>query len=79
MRPEGNRGRYVRRGGPIPQIYPDTLAGLEQALKDCVSSSRFLPDNIIYLTRHHAGHQDTLRVFQAGHDITPYSDLGEQE
>jgi hypothetical protein len=72
-----NRGRYVRRGGPIPQIYPDTLAGLEQALKDCVTSSRFLPDNIIYLVRVRKDSQDTLRVFQSGQDITPYCETGE--
>lgn len=58
--------RYVRRGGPIPQIYPGTLKGITQALRDCVSASKFLPDTSITLWAVQDGQQALLREFGNG-------------
>lgn len=62
--------RYVRRGGPVPQIYPGTLAGLNQAMKDCLTASRFLPDSVFCLESVCAGARQVIRVFKNGHDVT---------
>lgn len=72
-------GRYVRRGGPIPQIYPGTLDGLNQALKDCVQSSKFLPDKIIYLASIVYGEHTVIRQFKGGREWEPRPELGPSE
>lgn len=58
--------RYVRRGGPIAQIYHGTLEGLEQALKDTVNASRFLPDTVITLTTVNGKNKTVLRSYKGG-------------
>jgi hypothetical protein len=60
--------RYVRRGGPIPQIYPGTLAGLEQGLADALSASRFMPEEVITLTAVHGKRRTLVHAFLAGRD-----------
>lgn len=60
--------RYVRRGGPIPQIYPGTLAGLEQALAETESASRFMPDRYLYLEAVHGTERTCIRMFKAGRE-----------
>lgn len=63
--------RYVRRGGPVPQIYPGTLAGLNQALKDAMTASRFMPASVFYLEAVHGGERQVIREFRAGHCTWP--------
>lgn len=65
--------RYVRRGGPIPQIYPGTLDGINQALKDMASTSRFLPDRVIYLAAVEAGVSTIIRTFKGGHSCGSFT------
>lgn len=59
--------RYVRRGGPITQIYPGTLAGLAQALKDAISTSKFRPDTVFRLIACYGADREVFRLFQGGH------------
>jgi hypothetical protein len=62
--------RYVRRGGPVPQIYPGTLTCLNQAMKDTQNASRFMPELVFYLEAVSKGERHCIRVFKAGHDVT---------
>ena len=62
--------RYLRRGGPVPQIYHGDLTGLTQALKDCLSASRFLPGVIFTLEAVRGKHRELIRCFQNGEDVT---------
>lgn len=63
--------RYLRRGGPIDQIYHGSLDGLEQAIQDTVTTSRFLPDCVIYLTAVTGGRKRVIRTYKAGHLVFP--------
>lgn len=58
--------RYIRRGCPVPQIYPGTLKGITQALRDCVSISRIMPDLTITLFAVRDGQSVLLRQFGKG-------------
>ena len=71
--------RYVRRGGPLSQIYPGNLSSLNQAMKDCVSASRFLPDITFRLMAVQDGESQLIRLFKAGRDITTADDLIDED
>jgi hypothetical protein len=60
--------RYVRRGGPVPQIYAGTLAGLAQAMSDAKSESRFLPGALITVTAVQGKFRKRIRAYQAGRE-----------
>jgi hypothetical protein len=58
--------RYVRRGCPVPQIYPGTLPGLQHAIKDCLTSSRLLPGRPVRLLAVYGRLGKLLRIFENG-------------
>lgn len=59
--------RYFLRGGPIPRIYPGTLKGLTQAIKDGLSASRFL-SSAVRLFAVHGSERTLVRSFTAGNE-----------
>ena len=59
--------RYVRRGGEIPQIYPGTLDGLNLALKELISASKFMPGCLMTLHAVYGRNQSTvIRRYKGG-------------
>ena len=60
--------RYLRKGGPVPQIYPGTLDGLTQAMKDSLSASRFLPGTPILLIALHGRERTLVKSFKGGNE-----------
>jgi hypothetical protein len=60
--------RYVRRGGPVPQIYHGTLAGLNQAITDAKSESRFAPGVVITVWAVRNRERERIRAFMAGRE-----------
>lgn len=60
--------RYARRGGPVPQIYHGTLAGLNQAIDDAKSESRFIPGVVITVWAIRNHNRERIRVFMAGRE-----------
>jgi hypothetical protein len=74
--------RYLLSGGPIPTIYHGTLTGLNQAIKDAGTASRFLPDTVFTLVavtgsrstrtyRNIATFQDGDCTYRAGTEVKP--------
>jgi hypothetical protein len=61
--------RYVRQGGPVPQIYFGTLTGLTQAMKDAQSISKFLPDLVFTITAVRGKSRERIKSYQAGQEI----------
>jgi hypothetical protein len=60
--------RYVRQGGPIPQIYTGTLAGLVQAMDDAVNISKFLPELVFTITAVRGKKREHFKSYQAGQE-----------
>ena len=60
--------RYLRRGGPVPQIYFGTLAGLTQAITDARNESRFAPGVVITVWAVKGSNRERIRVFAAGRE-----------
>lgn len=58
--------RYCIRGGAIPIIYPGTLNGLNHAIQDGLSASRFRPAVIFRLYADYSGERRIIRTFKDG-------------
>lgn len=58
--------RYVRQGGAIPQIYPGTLQGLQQAMKDSISASKFRPRVTFSLSAVQGRKRTVIQQYRAG-------------
>lgn len=61
--------RYVRQGGPIPQIYFGTLAGLTEAMNDAQSVSKFLPEIVFTITMVQGSERKIMKTYQAGREV----------
>jgi hypothetical protein len=61
--------RYVRTGGPVPQIYFGTLAGLTQAMKDAHDISKFLPELVFTIWMIQGKQRKRVKTYQAGQEI----------
>jgi len=58
--------RYVRRGGPVPQIYFGNLTGVAQAINDAREESRFSPGAVITVWAIRGKGRERIRAFVAG-------------
>jgi hypothetical protein len=59
--------RYARRGGPVPAIYPGTVAGVSQAVADAKTESRFsLATITVWAVR--GRERQCIRAFIAGRE-----------
>ncbi len=60
--------RYVRRGGPVPRIYPGLSAQESQAISDAREESRFSPGVTITVWAVRGKGRERIRAFVAGRE-----------
>lgn len=73
-RPGQKAQRYVRLGGPIATIYPGTLDDLNQAVLDCLTTSHFIPDELITLSAVYGRRNSVIiRRYKGGRQWEPDS------
>jgi hypothetical protein len=66
--PRKTADRYLRTGGPVPQIYFGTLAGVEQAKVDAQAISKFLPELVFTVIAVHGRERKPITAYQAGRE-----------